>query len=228
MLYSRPVWCAERRNAAAPCAVQVRVNAAGAQTYAADVQAAAGLALAGIVLPKAETVAVVEATSKATGLPVLALIESARGIAAARPLAKASARLAFGSIDFAADLGCAQTREALQAARAELVLASRLAGRPAPIDGVTLSTRDDELVRADASYAAALGFGGKLIIHPAQLKPAATGFCPADDEVAWAKRVLEARADTGAALVDGGMIDAPVRARARRILERWSRFEKIK
>ena len=148
--------------AAAPCAVLVRINAAGAHDHAADVKAVAGMALAAIVLPKAETVAGAEATTKATGLLVLALIESARGVAAARPLAQASARLAFGSIDFAADLGCAHTREALQAARAELVLASRLAGRPAPIDGVTLSTRDDELVRADASYAASLGFGLSL------------------------------------------------------------------
>ena len=214
--------------AAAPCAVLVRVNAAGTLAHAADVQALAGLALAGIMLPKAETVAEVEATEKASRLPVLVLIESARGIAAARQLAQACARLAFGSIDYAADLGCAHTRDALLTARAELVLASRLAGRPAPIDGVTVSTRDAELVRADAAYAAALGFGGKLIIHPAQLKPAALGFCPADDEVAWAKRVLEAGADKGAALVDGGMIDAPVRARAQQILQRWSRFETVK
>ncbi len=219
----------EARNAiaSAPCLVMVRINAAGTVAYSADLQALSGLSLAGIVLPKAETALDVTATSAAAGLPVLALIESARGIAAARSLAEASARLAFGSIDFAADIGCAQNRDALLAARSELVLASRLAGKPAPIDGVTASTRDAELVRSDAGYAASLGFGGKLIIHPAQLKPAVMGFCPANEEVAWAQRVLATSTNGGAAQIDGAMIDAPVLLRASQIVQRWERFRKM-
>jgi citrate lyase subunit beta/citryl-CoA lyase len=148
----------------------------------------------------------------------MALIESARGLVAARAIALASARLAFGSIDFAADLGCAHGREALLAARLELVIASRLAGIAPPIDGVTDAVRDPDQVRADATHAAALGFGGKLLIHPAQIAPARAGFQPNAEEIAWAERVLAA--GDGAVTVDGALVDAPVRIRAKQIRRR--------
>ncbi len=155
-----------------------------------------------------------------SGRAVLALVESARGIAAAREVAKAAARLAFGSIDFAADLGCAETREALLAFRSELVLASRLAGLPAPIDGVTAALRDPVQIEDDARYASGLGFGGKLLIHPAQIGPARAGFSPTPAEVAWAERVLANGRDGQATAIDGAMVDAPVRMRAEQILRR--------
>jgi citrate lyase subunit beta / citryl-CoA lyase len=213
--------------ASAPCAVMVRINAAGTQEHLDDLGAVVGLALAAVVLPKAETAAAVTATVEAAGIPVLALVESARGVASARALAHASVRLAFGSIDYAADIGCAHTREALLTARAEVVLASRLAGKPAPFDGVTISTRDAALVQSDAAYAAELGFGGKLIIHPAQLTPAAQGFCPDDEQVEWARRVLANSGHGGASQIDGAMIDAPVIIRATQIVQRWERFQKM-
>ena len=72
----------------------------------------------------------------------------------------------------------------LASARSELVLASRLADRTAPIDGVTTSVKDPDLVRADAARACEFGFSGKLLIHPAQIAPAMEGFRPSDDDVA--------------------------------------------
>jgi citrate lyase subunit beta/citryl-CoA lyase len=113
----------------------------------------------------------------------------------------------------------AHLREALLLARSELVLASRLGGLAAPLDGVTASLGDGQLAEDDARYAAELGFGGKLCIHPAQIAPVKRGFEPSAVEIAWAERVLAA-ADDGAAVVDGAMVDAPVRARARRIMAR--------
>ena len=154
------------------------------------------------------------------GCAVLALVESARGIAAAREVAEAAARLAFGSIDLAADLGCAETRESLLAFRSELVLASRLAGLPGPLDGVTASYRDPEVIEDDARYAAALGFAGKLLIHPAQIVPARAGLEPAPAAIAWAERVLAAGQGGRAVAVDGAMVDAPVLKRAEQILRR--------
>lgn len=204
--------------AASPCLL--RLNPEGSVFHEADLEACRGLALQAVMVAKVESAAAVHRVAAATGLPVFALIESARGLAAAREVAATGARLAFGSIDFAADLGCAHTREALLLARAELVLASRLAGVPAPLDGVTAGIRDLEPVRDDAAYAASLGFGGKLLIHPAQLAPAATGLRPTEDEIAWAARVLAAGREGGAAVVDGGMIDAPVRLRAEQIERR--------
>ena len=209
---------------AAPCPVLVRVNARSSSDYSLDLDTARDLGLAGVMLAKAEMAADVEATSAATGAPVVALIETARGLAAARLIAAACARIAFGSIDFAADLGTAHTRLALASARSELVLASRLADRPAPIDGVTTSVKDPDLVRADATRACELGFSGKLLIHPAQIAPAMEGFRPSDDDVAWAERILSARGALGAAAVDGAMVDAPVFLRAEQVLRRAARF----
>jgi citrate lyase subunit beta/citryl-CoA lyase len=193
--------------------IWVRINAAGTFWHEADVAALAGLPIAGAMLAKAENPAALQAI----GVPVIALIETARGIAAARKIASAAVRLAFGSIDYAADLGMAHTREALASARAELVLASRLAGIAAPLDGVTATI--DEGVEEDARHAAALGFAGKLCIHPRQITAARAGFAPSAADIAWAQRIIAAGAG-GAVAVDGAMVDAPVRLRAEQILAR--------
>ncbi|GGE22625.1 citryl-CoA lyase [Aureimonas endophytica] len=206
--------------ASAPCPVLLRVNPVGAAGHAADLALAAELPFAALVLPKAEGADEVEAARRATGRPVVALVESAKGIANARALAGAAGRLAFGSFDFAADLGCRHEREALLLARLELVLASRLAGRAGPVDGVTAAVRDEAAIRGDAAYAAGLGFAGKLLIHPAQIAPARAGFGPGAEEIAWATRVLAAGRAGGAVALDGEMVDAPVRLRAETLLRR--------
>lgn len=201
--------------------VLLRINASGTPWHAEDLAACAGLPLAGIVLPKAETGGDCLAVSKATGLPVVALVESARGLRNAEEIASASARIAFGSIDFAADLGIAHERDVLLPARFALAMAARLAGQAAPIDGVTTALREEDVIADDCRHAVAIGFGGKLLIHPAQIAAARKGFAPSEGECDWARRVLAAVEGGAAAIaVDGAMVDAPVIARARRILER--------
>jgi citrate lyase subunit beta / citryl-CoA lyase len=212
--------------AAARCLALMRINAEETAFHAADLAAARGLPLAGVVVPKVESADTVRRVAEGTGLAVLALIESARGVGSARDIAAAGARLVFGSIDYVADLGCAHSREALLFTRCELVLASRLAGAPPPIDGVTTAVNDPDQVRDDAAYAASLGFGGKLLIHPAQIEPAANGLRPTDEDVRWANRVLAAGKDGGATSLDGMMIDAPVLLRAEQILRRAQRGRK--
>lgn len=203
--------------------VVVRINGIGTPWHAADVAALSAGGFAAVTVPKAEATEAFSALCAAAPVPVIALIESARGIADARRIAAMTnvIRLAFGSIDFCADLGCAHVREALLAARSELVLASRLAGRPAPIDGVTVSVDDPEAVAADARYARDLGFGGKLAIHPRQIEAIRAGFAPDAAEIAWAKKVLDS--GDGAIAVDGAMVDEPVRIRARAVLNRSGR-----
>ncbi len=205
--------------------VLVRVNAVGTPWHRDDLSAAAAFPLAGVVLPKAESAADVAEAARVAGVPAVALIESARGLAAVRDTARAAARLAFGSIDFAGDLGCAPSREALLGARAELVLASRLAGLAGPLDGVTTAYGDAAAVEDDARYGSLLGFAGKLLIHPAQVAPARAGFLPSTEERAWAERVLAGGRDGGAVAVDGAMVDAPVRLRAETILRRVDAME---
>ena len=140
--------------------VIVRVNGSATEHYEADVACIAALPVAGAMLAKAESAAqAVRLAERPGGREVVALIETARGLATAREIAQTGrvTRIAFGSIDFAADLGCAHDRDALLTARSELVLASILAGLAGPLDGVTTSLHDEAVIEADARHAAGLG-----------------------------------------------------------------------
>jgi len=198
----------------------VRLNAAGTAWHEADVAALRTLSPAAVMLPKAEDPRALENLWQALGsrIPVLALIESAKGLATARDIAalEGVVRLAFGSIDYCADLGCAHKREVLLPVRSELVLASRLAGIAAPIDGVTAELTDPALAFEDAAHAKDLGMTGKLCIHPKQIAEVRCAFAPGEADIAWARRVLATGG--GAVAVDGAMVDEPVRIRARAIL----------
>lgn len=198
----------------------VRINAVGTPWHEDDLAAVADLGIDAVMLPKAESARDVIAVAERAGLPVVALVESAKGLRDVFEIAGAARRIAFGSIDFAADLAMGHTRDALLYARSHVVLASRLAGIPAPIDGVTRVIADEAAIMADCAHAAELGFIGKLLIHPAQIGPARKGFRPAGDEIDWARRVLAAAGGGAAVAVDGAMVDAPVLLRARQILRK--------
>jgi len=199
----------------------LRINGVGSPWHNDDLHAARDLPLAAVILPKAETSADIARVADITGFPVIALIETAKGLAGVEEIAQAAARIAFGSIDFAADLSMGHTRLSLLSARSRIVLASRLAGSPAPIDGVTTAIHDSDAILSDCIHAVEMGFGGKLLIHPAQIAPARQGFRPTQAEIDWAIRILEAATQGGAALsVDGAMVDAPVIARANQIMGR--------
>ena len=206
----------------AGCTVLIRVNPAGSPWHEADVTMAGGKAVAGLVLPKVEHVGMLAALAPLLGrpVPILAMIESARGLVSARDIGRRCARLAFGSFDYAADLACAHDREALRGARTEMVFSSRLADRPPPLDGVTTSFADPMAVEGDAAHAALLGFGGKLLIHPAQVAPARLGFAPSPEELAWAEELLRSSPTGGAEAVAKTMVDAPVRRRAEQVIAR--------
>ena len=207
----------------------VRVNAVGTQWHDADLLALRGLSVAAVMLPKVEDVATIAVVANALAdqVPIIALIESAKGLSEARRIAAIPqvVRLAFGSIDFCVDLGMEHLREALLPARVELVLASRLAGIAAPIDGVTVNFDDTTLVRDDALHARAIGMRGKLCIHPRQVAEVRRAFLPTEAEKDWALRMLAV--GDGAVALDGAMVDEPVRLRARKILSEASAFEPL-
>jgi citrate lyase subunit beta/citryl-CoA lyase len=198
--------------------VLVRINPVNTQWFEADLSAVRGHGFAGVILPKAEDAGTVAQIAAALGAtPLIALVETAPGLAGARAVAACGvARLAFGSVDFCADIGCAHEAEALLPVRCELVLASRLAGIAPPLDGVTLRIDSPEQARDDARHARKLGMSGKLCIHPRQTGPVREAFLPTPEETKWARRVLAS--GDGAAAVDGAMVDEPVRRRARAIL----------
>lgn len=201
--------------------VIVRVNAAGTPWHSSDLAALADRSWAAIMLPKAESLE--DIAGAASVAPVIALIETAKGLAMARGIAQSGLvlRLAFGSLDYVADLGCDHDREALLLARSEMVLASRLGNLCAPLDGVTPDISDVRTAAADAHHAAALGFGGKLLIHPVQAQSVLDAFLPTSKDIAWAENVL-ATGD-GVTSLGGMMIDEPVRRRARAIIVRHRR-----
>lgn len=205
--------------------VAVRVNSPQSEWFADDLRVCAHPRVSAIVVPKAEQrneLAFV--ASRSPGRAVLPLVESAAGFEALRTLAGTAgvARLAFGSIDFQADLGIEGDDDALLFFRSQLVLASRLAGLDAPVDGVTTALGDDEAIARDTSRARRLGFGAKMCIHPKQVAAVNRGFLPGEAELDWARRVLAAADDSGGAAVavDGRMVDAPVLLRARQLIER--------
>lgn len=215
-----------RASATAPSAgpaLWVRVNTGAPWSDQDLALCARHAAVQAVVVPKAESAQQMQAAFEACGRkPLVALIETAEGYArrddvASHPAVK---RLAFGSIDFQLDLGISGEGDALLVFRSGLVLASRLAGLPAPLDGVTVEVANPEVVAADAARARALGFGGKLCIHPQQVGPVNAAFSPSPAEIAWAQRVVAAcEASAGAAVaVDGKMVDRPVLLRAQALL----------
>ncbi|WP_170328454.1 HpcH/HpaI aldolase/citrate lyase family protein [Ruegeria arenilitoris] len=199
--------------------VILRINAVGTPWFADDVQALKDRGFSAVMLPKSENLDDInQITAQVPDLPIIALVETAKGLGRAREIAAAPAvtRLAFGSVDFSADLGCEHQRDALLLARSELVLASRIAGISAPLDGVTVEVADPSVSGGDAEHSRALGMTGKMCIHPNQISKVKHAFMPSDVEVEWAQRVLKAA--EGAVMIDGEMVDEPVRNRARVIL----------
>ncbi|MGG5890881.1 HpcH/HpaI aldolase/citrate lyase family protein [Falsiroseomonas sp. HC035] len=218
----------------------VRINAAGTPMCLADLQAALEAGADGIVLPKAEAAdglhAIGWAVRQICGalrrdpatVEILPIVETARGLLALPGLPWAAAgvaRVALGTVDLMADLGtgASDAAAAILHAQRMCVAGSRAAGLAAPLDGVHLDVRDPQGAEAAMRQAAAIGFGGKLAIHPAQLAPLRAGLMPAAAELAWAQEVVAAYAAAGAAgsgaiVVAGRLVDEPVARRARDLL----------
>lgn len=194
--------------------VLVRINSADSEWFHDDLALCGLPGIAGVVLPKAEREQDLAAIASAGAACILPLIESALGMWNAAALARSPGveRLVFGAIDFSFDLRIKEGYEQLLFFRSQLVLVSRVAGIQGPVDGVTASIKDEGRVREDTSRARALGFGGKLCIHPRQVPIVNEGFAPSAAELEWAARVLEAAANANGAAValDGKMVDRPV------------------
>jgi citrate lyase subunit beta/citryl-CoA lyase len=204
--------------------IYVRVNAVDTPWFADDLRLVRSHAVAGVLLPKAESAESIHALAPARSpdVTVVPLIETAVGVLRAEAVAKAPnvERLAFGSIDFQLDTGILGEGDELLLARSHLVLASRAASVQSPIDGVTLALDDESALRADVERAKRLGFGAKLCIHPRHVMAVNAAFAPSEQEIAWARRVVDAADGAGgnAVRLDGKMVDRPVIERARALL----------
>lgn len=204
----------------------VRINAAGTPWFEDDLELCRHPGVAAVMLPKAEGIDAVCTVVEITYKDVLPIIESARGLREIHSIASVPGviRLAFGSVDLALDLGidCAPdgAESELLAFRSQVVLASRLAGLAAPVDGVSTAIEDLQRLQADTERSRRLGFGAKLCIHPKQLAIVQAVFTPTPERLDWARRVCKAFETAGgsAVAVDGQMVDLPVVQRARAVL----------
>lgn len=206
----------------------VRVNAVGTPWFEHDLTLLQhhSAVLTGVMLPKTENGRDIDAL-QVLGLPVIALVESARGLLSLAELCAHPnvQRLAFGSADLARDLGCEDAWDTLLPHRAQLVLHAAAAGLPPPIDGVSFVLDEPDRVTDDARQALRLGMGAKLCIHPAQLAACRRGFAPTEAQQRWAREVLAAAANgAGAQRLAGQMIDRPVIERAQLLLSRVTKL----
>jgi citrate lyase subunit beta/citryl-CoA lyase len=203
--------------------VLVRVNPSSSPWFADDLAAVAGLGGAGVVLPKYESAAEVERLRARLGpdVPVVVGLETVRGVADCRELLHADVdAVYFGAEDYIADIGGRRTERGDEVLypRSEVRLAAFLGG-VAAIDQAVVSIRDDRRFREDAGQGRAIGYTGKICVHPRQVELAHEVFTPAPEEVAHARAVLAA-AGAGVAVVDGQMVDDVHVRLARAVLDR--------
>lgn len=208
--------------------VLIRINDEATPWYMEDLVLARAVQAVCVVLPKCETCSQVSAVLAhlVNNATVLALIETARGMLALPVIAATPgvARLAFGSLDYMADMDIPADGVALDYAASQIAIASRAAGLASPVAGVTPAL-DAAQVTQDVVHARTLGFGAKMCIHPSQVAVARAALAPSAEELAWAQRILQAwkAAGVGAIQVDGKMVDLPVVRKAERVLAQTGR-----
>ncbi len=175
--------------------------------------------LAGVILAMVESTDHVNETARRLpGIPVVALVETARGLQRIDSIAaaKGTYRLAFGIGDFRRDTGMGDGPMALAYARSQFTIASRATGLPGPIDGPTVGTTGLKLAEA-AAVTTDFGMTGKLCLVPEQTATINEGLSPSGEDVAWAHEFLAEFEEDGGEIRNGS--DLPRLSRANKILE---------
>ena len=217
-----------RDNPGAPAWVRVNNRPDLLEADAAMVRAlvVGGVAPAGVVVPKADPSA---CATDFGGCPVMALIESAVGVAGVHEIAAVPevTRLALGEADLAADMDMLPSPDGLEMwpIRTRVVVASVGAGLYAPCGPVFTDLEDEHGLVATSESLRRHGFGGRSVIHPKQVAAVNAAFTPSQEEVSRAEAVVaefEAAAAEGraVAVLDGKFIDAAVIRQARSVLAR--------
>jgi citrate lyase beta subunit len=195
----------------------------------------------GVLLPKVEAPGMLEAVSRIfasrqrpSGVPpLLPLLESPRAVLRAVEIASADAVVAallFGAEDLTAQLAVPRTidGEELLFPRAQIALAAAATGADA-IDAVFINLDDLTALERDCERARALGFKGKMAIHPRQVPVINEAFTPSTADVERARRLIDAyeaarAAGEGVTRLDGQMLELPIVERARRTVARAERY----
>jgi len=220
--------------------VVVRVNSLDTGLTRTELEALVSPELYGISLGKVESTwnmrdldRMLSAIESSAGvemgsIKVVAWAETASAMVDARDIAKSTPRviaLAFGAEDFTNDMGIerSDTGEEVQVPRSLVPIAAKAAG-VASLDSPFVLFQDPDALRADAMRARQMGYTGKHAIHPAQLDIINEVFSPAAEEVAYARRIIEAWDEAqangrGSLALDGRMVDVPVVKRAQNLLD---------
>lgn len=177
---------------------------------------------AALLLPKAESVAEIEAIGRdlprSTALWVM--IETAKAVQSVDRIAELDKVecLVFGSNDFSKDVGATltQTREPLLYAMGRTICAAKSANKSV-IDGVFMNLEDDRQMesdlRAQCIQGKEMGFNGKSLIHPKQVAITNEVWAPSEAEIDHASRVISCYTQAmekgkGVAVLDGKLIEA--------------------
>jgi citrate lyase subunit beta / citryl-CoA lyase len=210
-----------------PDRIIVRVNAPGTDEFAADLATLSQTDYRTIMVAKAESVKSLKAIDRR--FEIVALCETARGVAAAEKLAAHAqvVGLMWGAEDLVASLGGTSSRkpngryrDIARYARSRVLLAAGARGKAA-IDAVHLDIADTKRLVVEAADAAASGFTATACIHPSQVDIIRDAYRPQPSAIAWAHSVLAAAADErGVFAFQGRMVDEPVLRHARALLRR--------
>lgn len=204
--------------------IWLRLNKAGTEAFTDDLALCQQLPkLAGVILSKAEQAADIESLYQATGLPVIALIETALGLSQLQAMAKATGLVAFsyGFLDLCHDLGVQVETPAADIVanqiRYQLVVTSKAQQLSAPIDSVYPNFNDEKGLFERVKLWSQMGLSGMLCIHPKQVATVRQALKPTAAALDFAKRVLAEYEHSGQAVfqIDAQMIDAPVIERCR-------------
>ncbi|MCL6677854.1 CoA ester lyase [Sphingomonas sp. RG327] len=203
-----------------PMPVAIRLNSVGSEWHSLDVDSVARSKAEFAVLPRASSAHLVHEVAGALSKPLLAMIETAAGVLAAADIAPETAGLIAGTNDLAADLRlpAGAGRQPLQMALQTVVLAARAAAVPV-FDGVFNDLDDLEGLTAECADGRSLGFDGKSLIHPRQIDACNRAFSPSEEEIARARRLVEAFGG-GAERFEGQMIERMHVESAQRLLDR--------
>ncbi len=217
----------------------VRINGLDTPYGKHDIEAMVRAGIHVIRLPKTETAqdildveAEIEAVERKCGRPVgstrmMAAIESPLGVINAFDIAKSSKRLigiALGAEDYVTNLKTNRSPEGIEllAARTQIVIAARAAGIYA-LDTVYSDVDNEEGFKAEVKLIKQLGFDGKSVINPRQIKPVHDIYAPSAEEIKKAAVVIAAarKAEAeglGVISVGGKMVDKPIVDRAERVI----------
>jgi len=198
--------------------VAIRVNPKGTPHFGPDYACVRRSKADYVVLSKVDTPKQIHDARSLMERPVIAMIETPRGVLDAVAIATEAAGLIAGTNDLAATLGVPDGagRSGLSHALQQIVLAAR-AGGIAAFDGVYNRLESDEGLAAECTEGRAYGFDGKTVIHPSQIATVNRVFTPSLAEIEAARRLIEA-ATGGAVRHEGRMIEDMHVAQARALL----------